>query len=351
MKEHVALWRTFETLPNLSATRAEWRLRTGDAYPLVDDILQPTGQVVECMPCVSPLLGLHYHDVVEYADGSANAVFIDEFHDCPSFPVERHERAAMMPNMPGLCKRICGALGLDPHTQGLSLPRSVYEIGCYYPLEAFRFPVFLALKPTVSRIEECLYAVAALCGGPFIFMTATSARFSDRALAVISSRNILVRALSDCLLVSEGRMTAAGSWNADIIAFADKIIPKPEPVKAFFPTPPRSTWADVTIRFVDGYTVFVSAAGVTQRLSYTEMGMANRRESRPSKQWEFLYGIAENHGTIDFDMGNARKNKSWKYELSSDLRGFFRIEDDPFIYDESTGHWQAKFTLIPIQDD
>jgi len=300
---------------------------------------------------MSPLLGLHYHDVVEYGDGSTEAVFIDEFHDCPSFPVERHERAAMTPDMPGLCRRICLALGLSPETQALSLPRGIYEVGSYYPLELFRFPVVLALKPTASRIEESLYTVAALNNGPFIFLTATSARLSDRASTLITARSILARALTECLLISEDRIAATSSWDADILAFGDRVVPKPEPVKAFFPTPPKSTWADVTIRFVDGYTVFVNAAGVTQRLSYTEMGMANRRESKPSKQWEFLYEVAENHGVIDFDMGNAKKNKSWKYELSSDLRSFFRIDDDPFIYDESTGHWQAKFTIVPIQDN
>jgi hypothetical protein len=351
MTKLVKLWRTLETLPNLSATRAEWKLKTGEGYAIVEGLLKPTGRNADVIPCSNERLGMHYHSVVEYEDGSAQAVFIDEFQDCPSFPVEPHERAIVTPDMAGLCGRICLWLGLDSKIQALSLPLGIYAIGCYYPLEAFRFPVFLALKPTVFEIESALHAVAALQDDPFIFLTATSARLSDRALTLISSRNVLVRALSDCLLVSEGRMIAANSWNADILAFADKIVPKPEPVKAFFPTPPRTTWADVTIRFVDGHTVFVNAAGVTQRLSYTEMGMANRRESKPSKQWEFLYEIAENHGAIDFDMGNARKNKSWKYELSSDLRGFFRIDDDPFIYDESTGHWQAKFTLIPIQGD
>ena len=351
MTRLVKLWRTLETLPNLSATRTEWKLKTGEGYAIVERLLKPTGRSADVVPCLNERLGMHYHDIVEYTDGSAQAVFVDEFQDCPPFLVERHERAIMTPDMSSLCRQICLALGLAPRTQMLSLPHGVYEVGCYYPLEAFRFPVFLALMPATSRIEESLYAVAALYGDPFIFFTATPAFLSDRALTLISSRNILALALSDCLLVSEGRLTAAGSWNADILAFADKVVPKPEPSKAFFPTPPGTTWAYVTIRFIDGYTVFVNAAGVSQRLSYTEMGMANRRESRPSKQWEFLYEIAENHGTIDFHMGNAKKNKSWKYELSSDLRGFFRINDDPFIYDESTGHWQAKFTLIPIQDD
>ncbi len=350
MSDLPRLLRTLETLPGLSATKSEWRLRTGDAYPLMADLLKPTGHIDDRMPCISPLLGLHYHSVHEYDDGTAEAVFLDDTHDCSSFPVERHERAVMTPDMAGFCRRICLALGLDPETEGLSLPRGIYEVGCYYPLESFRFTVVLALKPTAVEAEESLHAVAALRDGPFVFLTATPTRFSDRSAHLITARNVLARALIQCLLVSENTLASTKSWSADIAAFRDKVVPKSGPVMAFFPTPPRTPWADVTIRFVDGYTVFVNAAGVTQRLSYTEMGMANRRESKPSKQWEFFYEIAENHGAIDFDMGNARKNKSWKYELSSDLRSFFHIKDDPFIYDESTGCWQVRFRLIPIQD-
>lgn len=350
MSDLPRLLRTLETLPGLSATKAEWRLRTGDAYPLVEDLLKPTGHTADRMPCLSPSLGLHYHSVHEYDDGTAEAVYLDDTHDCPSFRVERHERAIMTPDMAGLCRRICLALGLDPETEGLSLPRGIHEVGCYYPLESFRFPVVLALKPCSADVEAALQAVAALVDGEFIFLTATPTRFSDRSAKLITARRVLARALAKCLVVSDGTLAGSNSWNTDMIAFRDQAVPKPGPAKAFFPTPPRARWADVTIRFVDGHTVSVDVAGVKGRYSYVEMEMANRRESRPSKQWDFLYEIAENHGTIDFDMGNARKNKSWKYELSSDLRSFFHIKDDPFIYDESTGCWQVRFRLIPIQD-
>jgi len=345
------LLRTLETLPGLSATNAEWRLRTGDAYPLVENLLKPTGHIADRMPCPSPLLGLHYHAVHEYDDGTAEAVFLDDTHDCPSFLVKRHERAIMTPDMAGLCRRVCLALGLDPETEGLSLPRGIYEVGCYYPLESFRFPVVLALKPTVVEAEESLHAVAALRDGEFIFLTATPTRFSDRSAKLITARSVLARALTQCLIASENTLAPTKSWSADIAAFRDKVVPKSGPVMEFFETPPRSKWTDVAIRFVDGYTVFVDVAGTTGRYSYTEMGMANRRESKPSKQWEFLEKIADNHGVIDFHIGNPDKNPSWKFELSSNLRAFFRIDDDPFWpYDPVNHYWEAKFRLTPVQD-
>ena len=351
MSDLPRLLRTLEMLPGLSATRKEWRLRTGDACPYVDDLLKPTGRIADSMPCISPLLGLHYHSVHEYEDGSAEAVFIDDTHDCPPFRVERHERAIMTPDMRGLCNRICLALGLDPETEGLSLPRGIYEIGCYYPVESFRFPVVLALKPSATEIEQSLHALAALRDGSFIFLTATPVRLSDRASTLITARSILARPLTECLQVSEDKLEATNSWNADILAFRDKTVPKSEPVMAFFETPANTPWGRVRIRFVDGYTVLVEAAGTKGRFSYTEMGMANRRESKPSMQWEFLEKIADNHGHIDFHIGDPDKNKSWKFELSSNLRAFFRIDDDPFWpYDPAKHYWEAKFRLIPVSD-
>lgn len=346
MSDLPRLLRTLETLPGLSATKNEWRLRTSNAYQFVSDLLKPTGRVAESMPCYNPLLGLHYHDIFEYDDGTAEAVFRDEAHDCPSFPVERHERAIVTPDMAGLCKRICLTLGLDPETEGLSLPRGIYEVGCYYPLESFRFPVVLALKPCSVEVEAALQAIAAIRDGSFVFLTATKTCLSDRSANLITARNVLARALANCLVVSDGILAGSNSWNDDILAFRNQMIPKSGPVMAFFETPPGSKWTDVTIRFIDGYTVFVNVAGTTGRYSYTEMGMANRRESKPSKQWEFLEKIADNHGVIDFNIGDPDKNPSWKFELSSNLRTFFRIDDDPFWpYDPANHYWEAKFQI------
>ena len=242
-------------------------------------------------------------------------------------------------------------LELNHETEGISLPSNVYEIGCYYPVKAYRFPAILALKPAELAVEEALCAVAALTEEPFIFLTATSVRLSDRAKALSAHRDILVAALSKSLAVSDNGLCATDEWTTVIQAFHEKLVPKPDPVKVFFPTPPDATWYDVTIQFVDGHTVHITVAGVCGRYSYNDMGMANRRESTPSKQWEFLYKIAENHRIIESDNGSKKRNKSWKYELASDLRAFFRIDDDPFWPYDAVDHcWEAKFQVYPVAD-
>ena len=345
------LLRILETLPQLSATKADWRIGTGDAYAIVEDLLTPTGEIAERMPCKTHLLGLHYHEIVEYSDGTVEAVLMDDYQDCPPFPVERHERAIVKPDMPELLGRLCQALALDPETEGLSLPRGTYELGCHYPVKAYRFPAVLALKPTDAGVEDSLNAAAVLKAGPFIFLTATPARFSDRAKTLSADRDILVSSLSKSLLRSDNCLRATDEWTDKIRAFDDRIVPKPEPAKVFFPTPPHATWYDVSIRFVDGYTVYITVAGVTGRYTYTEMDMANLRSSTPSVQWKFLEKIAGNHRTIDPSIGEFKKNKDWKYSLSNDLRAFFGIDGDPFEpYDYKHKCWEAKFQVYPVAD-
>jgi hypothetical protein len=351
------LWnvlRTLERLRVLRATRRGWQIECGEGFGFIEPMLGPVGEIAEYMPCVDSYLGLHYHEVVEFSHGTTLAVFADEHFDCPSFPVERWERAVLSPDMDMLALRTCDALGLDSRVQvrpgGIAIDQhSLYEIGCYRPLESYEFPVVLSFHPDGVTTEEALLVCAAVLDGPFIFLTATPKPAFKRVGPVVSGRPVLVSSLADCLDMSEESvLSATDRWRASLDCFRKKVVPSPGPALAFFETPSGATWERVSIRFTDHHTVLVDAAGTRGKFHYTEMGMSNRRESMPSKQWKFLEMIAENHGTIDFQMGDSRKNKSWKHELSVNLRRFFHISDDPFIYDQGTGCWQARFRVFPV---
>ena len=342
---------TLEDLPDLLATRKEWAMRCGEGFGLMEPLLRPAGGIAQSMPCDRSHMGLHYHDVVEFLDGETLAVYPDEYYDCPSFPVERWERAVLTPDVDRLAELVCNVLGVErvvtERPGGISLDSyPVLEIGRYHPLESFQFPVVLSLHPDVVSTEEALLLCFAVYDGPFIFLTTTPKRAFSRTGPVISKRRVLVSSLQQCLEVGgDNSLVQSPHWRRSLSYFHRQVVPRFEPVMVFFETPTGTTWEGISIRFIDGHTVLVEAAGVVRRLSYTEMGMANRRESKPSKQWEFLEQIAGNHGVIDFDMGDSRKNKSWKYELSSDLRQFFHIANDPFVYDPQTCCWQARFQI------
>ncbi len=117
---------------------------------------------------------------------------------------------------------------------------------------------------------------------------------------------------------------------------------------ASFPTPPRATWGDVAIRFRDEHTVSVDVRGVKGVLNYSQMGMANRRSTNPTKQWNLLRDFAAGHGLLAWGMRGAGREKQKRRErLARDLQSFFRIAGDPFRLLEDKKGWQTRFRLEP----
>jgi hypothetical protein len=119
-----------------------------------------------------------------------------------------------------------------------------------------------------------------------------------------------------------------------------------------FPTPPDATWEDVTIRFIDGHNIFVKVKRTTGTFEYTQMGMADGRNSKPTEQWKLLEVFAENEGVLTWKSSKAdRKNQKRREELAKNLRAFFRIEGDPFRLIEGRKGWRARFRISPVPQD
>jgi hypothetical protein len=128
-------------------------------------------------------------------------------------------------------------------------------------------------------------------------------------------------------------------------AFLSRLLPprKNTAEAAFFPTPAGATWRDVSIRFVDGHTIAIRVRSVTGTLNYTQMGMASRRNGRPTKQWELLQAFAENGGSLTWKSRQAdRRNQKRKELLAEGLRVFFRIQGEPFQTDGKG--WRTVFS-------
>lgn len=123
---------------------------------------------------------------------------------------------------------------------------------------------------------------------------------------------------------------------------------EPEKGRVRFNTPAGATWGDVKIRFVDGYTVSVDVLGMKGRYNYTQMGMADRRTTNPTRQWQLLEAFARRRGRLTWEDSEADpKNQKRRERLAGDLRAFFRIPGDPFCLDDDGKGWRARFTLLP----
>jgi len=151
------------------------------------------------------------------------------------------------------------------------------------------------------------------------------------------------------VLDEHGRFVLGESYTLDgILAdFRASVLPKPEDESgmAFFPTPPEAAWEHVAIRFRDNHSVSVVVGSASGIYHYSQMGMADGRDAKPTKQWELLRDFAEEHGILDWGSRKAnRKKQKHRESLAEDLRRFFRIEGDP-IASEGNG-WRTLFAVV-----
>jgi len=143
-----------------------------------------------------------------------------------------------------------------------------------------------------------------------------------------------------------GRLAASAYGRRVLDEFRRSLVPTVEEPSdtAFFPTPPNSAWGDVRIRLVDGHTAAVVVGAAHGVFSYVQMGMVNRKSGAPSVQWELLRIFAANHGILTWRSPQAdRRNQKRREVLGRQLRGFFRIEGDPFVAFDNG--WQARFAV------
>ena len=114
----------------------------------------------------------------------------------------------------------------------------------------------------------------------------------------------------------------------------------------FFPTPAGLSWGDVVIRFVDRHSVSVAAGEVTRTLHYAQMGMADGRNARPTKQWELLRAFAQGYGLLTWKSRYAdRRNQKRSEYLARDLKAFFRIDGEPIVATDDGKGWRTIFAL------
>lgn len=124
-----------------------------------------------------------------------------------------------------------------------------------------------------------------------------------------------------------------------------KVTKRQRPVDPF-PTPAGATWRDVEITFRDMHTAQIRVKGVAKVCNYTQMGMVDRRNGNPTKQWALLVAFAKEHGILDWNSSAAhRKNQKRREDLATDLGDFFRIEGDPFRLTEDRKGWRARFRV------
>jgi len=106
------------------------------------------------------------------------------------------------------------------------------------------------------------------------------------------------------------------------------------------------TWQDITIRFLNGQEVGVSAKSIDTTVTFKEMGFNDARKDLPNTQWALMRILAANKGQLNWNDPEAAENvKKKKQLLSETLKKFFQIDDDPFYPYRGEKSYRTKFSL------
>ena len=340
------LWPALEEIPGLQAVSAEWEIHIGEGSDALKSLFIPTDRFAESIPIADDPYSSYRvvrhapDDIVGIHDGGGPVITLSK-RDVLIYRLD-HQR---------LIHQVTTALGIELAAANIDGVPHAYRVGSLRPFAGFIFPVFLALPLESEDLQRAVEVISAQCNGPFLLLAPTRRRLRPATELLLKNRNACFLVLDEAIRVDVGGdwVATAGATQAlgDFLRLA---IPQAAEtgVMAFFPTPVDARWSDVRIKFTDGHTVSVKVGEAIGTFAYSQMGMADGRNAKPTVQWQLLRSFADNFGAMTWENSGAkRENQKRRDNLVRDLKAFFRIDGDPIEYIEQIKGWRTVFTIEP----
>jgi len=341
------LWHALESVPGLATVDAEWKALAGPDHDILRSFLRPNGSLAASYPCARCGCA---HEVITHGENDIVAVCRCEAQ-CPNITLTKPEIVLYEVNRSALGKAVAAALQISADQAPIDGLHQTARIGLYSPFAGYRFPVVLTLQCEPEDVKMVVEQLVATTDGAFILLAPSTQLIPAAAEDLLKRKNAMFLPLADVIDVVDGGSFKAVPRCEDLFAeFRSRSVPQADaaPSMVFFPTLADAEWKNVTIRFVDGHTVSVKVKDQTGTFHYSQMGMADGRSSKPTKQWDLLRVFAESNGTLTWGSSGAdRRNQKRRENLADDLRAFFRLDGDPFEYVEDVKGWRARFTVMP----
>lgn len=333
-----ALWRLLEDRRSIAAVEIEWKSWLGDDLPLVRRWLRRREQLARSLPAS----GWRGRRIVELDDDMFVAID-DETGD--EAVVTAEDRVVEEFDLDGMARDMAVALALDGQAERLE--RGVHRLGVHLGVGGTATPIFFAFAESAEALLALLSRCVAREPGRLAIITPTSRHWCEPLRALLRTHNGVLLRAGQLLEIHDGAFRVLAPLDSSLAPAV--AAPKSRVAAALrFPTPPRSTWRDVRIKFVDGETVIITVSSVTQRYMFGEMGMGHSRSKKPTVLWTLLRDLANANGTLTWsDHGSSRKVPKNVQRLSNLLRAFFSIGGDPIPYDQSVKGYRTAFQIEP----
>ena len=338
------LWSALERVPDLAGVPGEWRSLLGGEHQLAGRFLLPTRRIARSVRCFAPGRTC-IHEIRKW-----KREYLSVCPDgCETETLPRDEVVVHRLDVAVLAREIGEALGLALlPAEPMPDLAGVWRIGDYFPLSGYRFPVCLAFASEPDHLRSAMDGLAAR-GEAFILVTPTRSALTQALADLLTRAKACFLPLAEVLGQGDGDRLALLDGHSVASVFAEfRAAHVPEPKDddgmVIFQTPAGARWEDVSIRFADRHSVYVTVKGASGMYHFAQMGMANKKNAKPTVQWDLLETFAEGHGLLDWSSRKAdRKNQKRRENLAANLQRFFRIDGDPFAV-EGNG-WRAKFAV------
>jgi hypothetical protein len=343
----MGLCQALEAIPGPAAVLAEWRRLAGAELDFLTPYLQPRQRLAASYPRVVGGEPTYPYEVVEHGPNDFVGI-------CPEtedrIVLTRDDLIVYELDWPLFLADIAAVLGFERRaTDPDELPPLTRLVGDYRPTAGYSFPAYLTVPLESRGLTSAVCMLVSMSDDALILLTPTRRRLRPDAQQILERKRCSFLPLEDSLAATGPRQWQATEAAVQTLRdFTGLHVPSTDADNgmAFFPTPAGATWAELSIRFVDGHsvTVRVGAAGGTYH--YAHMGMADGRNARPTKQWELLQALARNHGVLTWKSPDAgRKNKKRRELLARDLKAFFRLGGEPIVATDDGKGWQTIFAL------
>lgn len=335
-------WKALETLGGQAAVEAEWRALTGPEFDRIGPLLRPCPELATSYPRLPPSAWGPPFEVVTHGPDDFVGV-------CPETgelrPLARADLVVYELDVPKLLGHLATVIGVERSPGAGRM--DAYQVGNYRPTAGFAFPTFLTIPVDADGFSATVHSLLASYDTAFFLLAPTRRSVPAEALAVLQRRRSWFVDLSEAVTIADsGSWTATPALTRSVADFCAANLPGSNTACAFFPTPSNATWEHLKIRFVDGDTLVATVGEVTRALNFAQMGMADGRSGRPTKQWELLRAFARGLGNLSWDSPDAGPKKQKRRELlAQDLKAFFRIAGEPIVWLPDGRRWQTAFPI------
>ena len=211
--------------------------------------------------------------------------------------------------------------------------------------------VFFARRPTAPPFATLLSERRATTR-PTLVLVPTARGIDPELLGRHDGGHVAIAALSDLLVVHDGRITAARALRE-----VPRIEASPASRSARVATrgtvgdllPRAARWGDVTFYSVerDGL-IGVEIAGRQRLFTAADLGMADGRSREPVRAFTLLRRICDGNGIFDTRPWGGRENgKKIVSELRHSLSAAFEMSELPIeAYSRRSRSWKTKFRAL-----